>query len=326
MRDAVLLVTRHDDHFTVDRVAAALAARGARPYRVDGDRFPSQLQLSSRFDGGAFHHQLRLPGGVTVRDDEVQAVWLRRLAPPLLDPELAPEFRDGCAREAVAALAGFLDGLHEARWIDPWPAIEAAENKLRQLRLAHHHGLPIPPTLVTNDPEAVRAFYADHGGEVVAKLLTPFSTSMDGASPFVHTSRVEAGDLDDLDGLAHAPMVFQGLVPKARELRVILVDGRGFVGAIDARGSARGQIDWRLARPEESSWSVGSLPEAVAARLGAVVQDLGLRYGAADLIVTPEGEHVFLEVNPMGEWGMLERDLELPISAALADALLAPAA
>ena len=40
------------------------------------------------------------------------------------------------------------------------------------------------------------------------------------------------------------------------------------------------------------------------------------------MIVTPTGEHVFLEVNPTGEWGMLEAELELPISTALADALL----
>jgi glutathione synthase/RimK-type ligase-like ATP-grasp enzyme len=50
---------------------------------------------------------------------------------------------------------------------------------------------------------------------------------------------------------------------------------------------------------------------------------LQLVYGAIDLIRTPAGEHVFLEVNPGGEWGMLERDLGLPISEAIADALIA---
>jgi len=50
--------------------------------------------------------------------------------------------------------------------------------------------------------------------------------------------------------------------------------------------------------------------------------DLGLVFGAVDLICTPAGEYVFLEVNPGGEWGMLERDLGLPISEAIAAALL----
>lgn len=52
------------------------------------------------------------------------------------------------------------------------------------------------------------------------------------------------------------------------------------------------------------------------------MSSLQLRQGAIDMIVTPTGEHVFLEVNPTGEWGMLEAELELPISTALADALL----
>ena len=50
--------------------------------------------------------------------------------------------------------------------------------------------------------------------------------------------------------------------------------------------------------------------------------ELGLVFGAIDLICTPSGEHVFLEVNPGGEWGMLERDLGLPIADAIARALL----
>ncbi|MEM8805469.1 MAG: MvdC family ATP-grasp ribosomal peptide maturase, partial [Cyanobacteria bacterium P01_G01_bin.38] len=36
--------------------------------------------------------------------------------------------------------------------------------------------------------------------------------------------------------------------------------------------------------------------------------------------------HVFLEVNPCGEWGMLERDLGYSISGAIADALLSKSA
>ena len=48
----------------------------------------------------------------------------------------------------------------------------------------------------------------------------------------------------------------------------------------------------------------------------------GLAFGAIDLIRTPEGGHVFLEVNPAGEWGMLEKELDYPIAEAIAGALL----
>ena len=105
-------------------------------------------------------------------------------------------------------------------------------------------------------------------------------------------------------------------------MRVAWVAGRAFVGALDASGTSRGQTDWRRVAPEECRWQKAQLPSEVASSLQALMFELGLVFGAVDLIVNPSGEHVFLEVNPGGEWGMLERDLGLPISEAIAAALL----
>jgi D-alanine-D-alanine ligase-like ATP-grasp enzyme len=47
----------------------------------------------------------------------------------------------------------------------------------------------------------------------------------------------------------------------------------------------------------------------------------GLQYGAVDFRVTPEGEHVFLEVNPAGEFLFISRRTGQPIAEAVAAAL-----
>jgi len=52
------------------------------------------------------------------------------------------------------------------------------------------------------------------------------------------------------------------------------------------------------------------------------VQELGLRYGAIDLIVTPQDEWVFLESNCNGQWLWLEKLVGLSISDALASLLV----
>jgi len=117
-------------------------------------------------------------------------------------------------------------------------------------------------------------------------------------------------------------MVFQELIPKAYELRVAYVAGETFAGALDATGTSRGHTDWRRAAPDECRWQKAQLPTEVTSSLQALMSDLGLVFGAVDFICTPAGEHVFLEVNPGGEWGMLERDLGLHISEAIAEALL----
>ena len=52
---------------------------------------------------------------------------------------------------------------------------------------------------------------------------------------------------------------------------------------------------------------------------------LGLVYGAIDMRLTPNGEYVFLEVNPAGQWLFIEQATGQPISAAIAEALIARA-
>ena len=320
-RQTVLLLTHSGDYFTVDRVAAALARRGARAFRFNTDLFPVEVRLSARISGSESRHTIEA-GGKRLRAEEVCAVWARRLWPPRLDERLGEAMAAVCARESSAALDGFLDGLGHALWINDRRHERAAEDKLRQLRLARDARLDIPPTLLTNSPREARAFFREMGGHVVVKLLRPVSVAMNEAPLFLYTSEVAEADLADAEQLRHCPVVFQGRVEKERELRVAYVGGRHFVGAIDARGSVHGATDWRRAEPQECAWEHDTLPADVAARLDDLMRRLGLVYGAIDLIRTPDGRHVFLEVNPGGEWGMLERDLDLPIAEAIAENLL----
>jgi MvdC family ATP-grasp ribosomal peptide maturase len=321
-RDVVLLLTHSGDYYTVDRVADALARRGAKTFRFDTDRFPREVRLSAQLGADGFSYLIE-DGAALCRADAVRAVWARKVWLPELDANLDPKFRAMCVRESVAALQGFLDGLHGARWINERERENEAENKLLQLRLAHAAGLRIPRTLVTNDAERAREFFHATGGALVAKLLAPLSVSMDAASAFVYTNEVCEADLEDAGGLRHSPMVFQERIPKSLELRIAYVAGKFFVGALDASRSIGGQTDWRRATPDECRWQQDDIPHELKIQLTTLMNKLQLVYGAIDIIRTPAGEHVFLEVNPGGEWGMLERDLALPISEAIADALLA---
>ena len=320
-RDAVLLLTHSGDFYTIDLVSEALARRGVRPIRINTDLFPSSVKLSARA-GDERVAQLLTEAGEPISANEVRAVWARKLGSPRLADNLDERYRLMCVGESTAALEGFLDALHDARWVNQPERQRDAENKQRQLRLAARAGLRVPRTLVTNDPAAARQFFAETGGQTVAKLLRPISVSMDASKPFVYTNRVREEDLAGAEALRHSPMVFQELIPKAYELRVACVAGEAFAGALDASGTSRGHTDWRRAAPEECRWQRAQLPAEVATGLQTLMLELGLVFGAVDLICTPAGEHVFLEVNPSGEWGMLERDLGLPISEAIAAALL----
>jgi MvdC family ATP-grasp ribosomal peptide maturase len=319
-RNVVLLITHSDDFFTVDRVGQSLLKLGAQPFRLDTDKFPSAVQLNMHLGNGSSYGLVY--GEKCISTDHVQAVWMRRIWQPQMSQDLAPKFQVACTRESLAALEGFWDSLRQARWVDNLQRINAAQNKLRQLRTAQEIGLAIPRTLVTNSAEEAREFFREVKGKMVAKLLTPLSQSMSGSSFFLYTSAVKEEDLLEAESLRHSPMVFQEEIPKLRELRVVFVDGKLFVGALEASGYATSTVDWRRASTNDCAWKPHELPSKIAFCLKAFMASFGLIFGAFDFIQTPSGEYVFLEVNPTGEWGMLERDLNYPISEAIAQALL----
>jgi glutathione synthase/RimK-type ligase-like ATP-grasp enzyme len=69
-------------------------------------------------------------------------------------------------------------------------------------------------------------------------------------------------------------------------------------------------------------WQPYELPREVEEKILRLMDYFVLNYGAIDIIVTPDGRHVFLEINPVGKFFWLERCPGLPISDAIADVLL----
>lgn len=320
-RDIVLLITHSGDFFTIDRVAEALSKKGVQPFRLDTDRFPLAVELTAHFDNCKSYHTIEY-GGYSISTEQVQAVWLRRIWEPKLSADLAPKFREACIRESQATLNGFWDSLRNAHWVDNLECINAANDKLRQLRVATEVGFVIPQTLVTNKAESAKEFFHQVNGKMVSKLLTPLSRTMESTSFFFYTSVVKEEDLQDAESLRYCPMVFQEQIPKQWELRVVYVNGKVFVGALDASIYNTSKVDWRKPGVDVGVWQHYDLPEQVLRRLQIFMNKLGLLFGALDFIVTPSEDYVFLEVNPVGEWGMLEKDLDLPIASAIADTLL----
>lgn len=320
---SVLIITHSEDNESVTLVAEAIARKGGRAVRFDTDRYPTDVRLSAHH-GGADEERLTLTneeGEFDLR--EVTAVWHRRLnfggrIPRTLDPQL----RRASLGETRAAAQGMLASLRAFR-LDDVRHIRHAENKQLQLQVARGLGLDTPRTLTTNDPAAVRDFAAACDGRVVTKMLSSFAVYEGGRELVVFTNPVMPEDLADLSGLSLCPMTFQEMIPKALELRVTVVGRRVMSASIDSQSSERAAHDWRrdgLRMIED--WQPYQLPREVEENVLRLMDYFTLNYGALDFIVTPDGRHVFLEVNPSGEFFWLERAPGLPVSDALADLLL----
>ena len=317
MKTCLLLTERFEP--TADLLVAEMRRRGVPCVRWNLDQYPFGSSLTYRGDEGGFRTEI-VSDGRTVDLADIGAVWCRGVQADGFPPELDAASKRFAAAEAERSLAA-LYTIADVVWVNHPQSHIRANSKPAQLAVAQRLGLDIPPTIISNDPAAVRAFIAGAQGDVVYKALTQSLETEPGQTLF--TSIVTEDALETLDLIRITPGIFQRLVPKAYELRVTVVGRRVFAARIDSQSRAETRVDWR--RLPFQVDAVADLPQVVEARLHEFMSAFGLAYGAFDFIVTPEGRHVFLEVNPAGQYMWIETKLGLRITGALADVLTVPA-
>ncbi|MDM9586329.1 MULTISPECIES: MvdD family ATP-grasp ribosomal peptide maturase [unclassified Nostoc] len=316
-----LIITHSQDNESIPLVIQAIEAQGKKAFRFDTDRFPTEMQLDIYY--GRTKRVILSVDDQILDLNEVSAVWYRRIAigskiPNSMDKQL----REASLKESRVSIEGMIasiSGFH----LDPLPNIRRAENKQLQLQIARDIGLDTPRTLTTNNPIAVKQFAQECQQGMITKMLSSFAIyDEQGREKVVFTNPISSEDLDNLDGLRFCPMTFQEKIPKALELRTIVVGKRVLTAAVDSQALDKARYDWRkqgIALLD--AWESYTLPEDVEEKLLKLMAEFGLNYGALDIILTPDGRHVFLEVNPVGEFFWLERCPGLPISQAIAEVL-----
>lgn len=296
-------------------VLGHLAALNAPAILLDTSDFPTRSRIELRYGGGA-DLRLTLGDGRPLALGECRAIWWRRPQLARIDQAL---FRDShrsfALNECHEALAGMWNAL-DAFWVNPPPRDEVAARKAFQLRIAEDVGLTIPRTLITNDPGQARRFIdAVAPARVICKA---FSATR---QEWRETRILGEAELAALDNVKYAPVIFQEYIPAGVDLRITVIGDRIFPAAIHSQETsypADFRIDIARAKIEATS-----LPGEVEGGLRRLMAQLGLVYGAIDMRVTPEGHHVFLEINPAGQFLFIEERTQQPIARALAEILAA---
>ncbi len=276
----VLIVGSPED-IHVESVARRLGEEGVEAFVMDTLAFPERTRLSMTdalegvtVDGrpvgrpGAVYvrqlHVHPLAFGVDVTED-MEADWRTTLI---------------TFREKATTLMGLLSRW-EALGVPMYNGLASdwRDHKPAQLALLLQAGLPVPETLWTNDPEAVRRFAT--GRRVAYKPVTG------GAA----TKELTAEDLTDerLGALEAAPVTFQELLP-GEDIRVYVLDGE-IIASLRIVTSA---LDFR--QNEERIEQI-ELPPEVARQCVKAAEVLGMRWTGMDLKRGADGVLKFLELN-----------------------------
>jgi glutathione synthase/RimK-type ligase-like ATP-grasp enzyme len=233
------------------------------------------------------------------------AIWHRRPGSIRAGNHVEPWISRMIEQECISAFDGILRTL-PCLWMNYPPNDNLCLAKLWQLHVARQVGFRIPETIVTSDPEMVRTFFEKCDGQVIYKMIfegSSFVMPPNERPSGISTTPLRKADLPFLDQVVHGPHLFQKSIQKAYELRVTVVGKKIFCIKIDSQ-SGRGKNDWRLdySVPMEQT----DLPIEISQKCLALMQILGLNYGALDLIVTKDDQYVFLEINCAGQYLWIE--------------------
>lgn len=318
----VLLVTHANDGGTTQLVQQSLEALGAQCTVLNTDLYPTVEMLSSVQNGSYFTTVFRCQNQ-TIALDQFAAVWYRRMhAGAQLPADMSAPLREASMEESRRTLIGILATL-PCFVLDPFQTVRRAACKMHQLAIAHRVGIKTPRTLVTNDAQAAREFVDSCPEGAIAKMQSAVGIPMENGINAVPTTRIMPKHYQALEGLKYCPMMFQSCVEKKLELRIAVVGRQSFAAAIDSSQLPDGQTDWRRNAQEAIQlWRPYTLPDALDKKIHQFMDYYGLNYGGIDIIVTPENEYIFLEVNPGGEFQWLDQCTGLPIGHAFAQVLL----
>jgi len=235
-------------------------------------------------------------------------VWIRRPNPPMTNPQVTAAdkaFADEEYRWFSLSVMYLLEQL-PVRCVNPYSASRVINNKAVQLCLAARNGLRIPSTVMTNSPSAVRDVLSDSGQRKICKAFFPHIWKKEGSEALAVTETFEiaADALPDDEVLTYAPAIYQEMIEKAFDVRMVLLGETVYSFSLRTPNEA---LDWRQ---EVGQGNVAieeiATPEEVERAVLRFAHEARIEFGSLDFAVDREGRWWFLEINEEGQFLWLD--------------------
>lgn len=290
----------------------------------DDETQPADRDIRLTADDCVFEY-----GGRRYALGDIDAVWYRKgnfwfhqAAPaPVLasDPALV-QMLERRLKAEVAVASRFLARLVQARGIrtlgnpflgDP--------NKLEMMTQARAAGLDIPDfEMTTRLSDEHRRNASGFVSKAASDGIYLWDLDVEQRAYFSYTERLDeilGGALPDYIPLS----MIQRNIAKALELRIFYLDGRFHATAIFSQNDAQTAVDYRKYNIKTPNRNTPfELPPEIERKLLEFFQRIELNTGSVDMIVTPGGDYVFLEVNPYGIYSGISEVCNLNIDRTIA--------
>lgn len=192
-------------------------------------------------------------------------------------------------------------------------------NRLVTLEIAKASGLDIPPfEIITNSMQLARS--KQTLGNAVSKAISNgIYDESNGYRFYTYTELIDE-ELYQAENLHFFPSLVTQMVEKEYEIRSFYIDGKFYSMAIFSQSNEQTKIDFR--KYADNRKEPYQLPAEIEEKTRTVFRALELNTGSIDYIVDKKGRHLFLEINPVGQYGMTSFPCNYNLSEIIANYLL----
>jgi ATP-GRASP peptide maturase of grasp-with-spasm system len=177
-------------------------------------------------------------------------------------------------------------------------------NKLEVLHRAKNIGLLIPDSFIITSKDRISELISD-GDYITKPYYETIYLQYKGTAFQNYTSIVSASSLENDDNSIF-PTLFQRKIEKLFELRIFFIKNQFYSMAIFSQQSKKTEVDFRNYNFENPNRSVPyALPKSIEIKLSLLFKELNLNCGSVDMIFSKNMDYVFLEINPVGQFGMV---------------------
>ena len=316
----VLVISNKAD-VTSDFIIKNLKTQGIDYYRLNTEDLFKSIQCNFKFDENIFElYDSNLD--LTVDLIKIKSVYYRRPELPTVDEQ---ELEDGERKFILNEYIFFLEGVYKilknALWVNSVEAVRNAENKIYQLQIAKEIGFAIPKSLISSYHSECLNFIESHKNDCIVKPIKSglVSDGIDGNDKVVFTNHINSAILNNAD-LNHFPNYIQEHIHKKGDIRVTVVGNKIFAAFIDSQKDDSAITDWRSTSSSLEHKSI-ILPDPINRKCIEITKRLKLVFSAIDLILDEQGDYIFLEINPNGQWAWIETRLGYQISKEITNVL-----
>lgn len=243
--------------------------------------------------------------------DKINAVWFRKFGffrcseiyTQLLNKQKLDDIAlSFTVKEFATVLDTLCDALRNKYWLTDPENVHI--NKIKILRFAQECGLLIPDTSITNNAEYL---YYINQNLISKSIYDPTIASWGQENRcMMYTTRISNEDIKNIPA-KFLPSMVQNLIEKKLEIRTFYLDGDCYSMAIFSQKDSATKLDFRCYNWSKPNRYVPyKLDRAVELKIKVLMTKVGLNCGSLDFIMDTQGNLYFLEINPTGQFGMVD--------------------